>query len=97
MFIQLQSYPSLSSFCCILLSVAFFVCVLQVDAFLMERNSLEDVYQLLTYCSECLAVWRLLCEHQFDLIANGLDVVSKLGEGEIVINGVVSGGHHSQN
>ena len=65
----------------VLLSVAVSSRVLlQVDALNMERSNLQDAYYLLTYCSECLLVWRLLCEYQFELIADGLTTVSRSGE-----------------
>ena len=47
-----------------------------VDAYLRERNSFNNIYHLVVQCCECLSLWKLLCEHQFHLTANGLSLVS---------------------
>lgn len=47
-----------------------------VDAYLVEHNSFNNIYQLVVQCCECLSLWKLLCEHQFHLTANGLSLVS---------------------
>ena len=45
------------------------------DAYLLERTSLQSIHYLIGQVCEALSLWRLLCEYQFDLIANGLDNV----------------------
>ena len=43
----------------------------------MESHSLNNICQLISHCCECLSLWKVLCEHQFDLVANGLDQVTR--------------------
>ena len=56
---------------CIFLSLSLF----PADAYLLERTSLQSIHYLIGQVCEALSLWRLLCEYQFDLIANGLDNV----------------------
>ena len=45
------------------------------DAYLIECNSLQEVNLLLSRICECLSLWKLICEHQFELVTESVDQV----------------------
>ena len=45
------------------------------DAYMIERTSLQNLHHLIVRCCESLSLWKLLCEYQFDVVANKLDEV----------------------
>ena len=44
------------------------VCVFAAEAQACEKASLQGIQQLVHRCFQTLALWKLLCEHQFSLI-----------------------------
>ena len=57
------------------LFISYIIFLFLADAYLLERTSLQSIHYLIGQVCEALSLWRLLCEYQFDLIANGLDNV----------------------
>ena len=45
---------------------------LLADAYMLEHNSLLNLYHLVLQCCECLSLWKLLCEYQFHLTVDGM-------------------------
>ncbi len=45
------------------------------DAYLIECNSLQGVHLLISRICECLSLWKLICEHQFELVTESVDKV----------------------
>ena len=48
-----------------------------VDALQMEYESFKNISHLVSRCCEGLSLWKLLCENQFEIVAGGLDQVTK--------------------
>jgi len=50
------------------------VCTVEVDA--EESASLKHLQALISIACEYLGLWKILCDHQFHVIAGGLSPVS---------------------
>ena len=55
------------------------------DAYMIERTSLQNLHHLIVRCCESLSLWKLLCEYQFDVVANKLDEVGVVNRSSIII------------
>lgn len=50
-------------------------CILSLEAQLSEKISLQAIQQLVRKSYQALALWKLLCEHQFTVIVGELQKV----------------------